>query len=77
MAPPCVYLEALFFFVITAYMMPGLCAALGSVSYSTRLKHGQRFDDTRMFCVLYSHDGRNGHKPVLNRQQALLFGIVV
>ena len=71
------YSEALFFFVITAYMVLGLCAALGSVSYSTRLKLGQRFDDTAMFCVLYSHDGRNGHKAVLNRQQVLLLGIVV
>ena len=70
------YLEALFFLVITAYMVRVLCAALGSVSYSTRLKHGQRFDDTRMFCVLYSHDGRSGNKPVLNGQQVFLFEIV-
>ena len=76
MASPCVYSEALFLLVITAYMVPGLYAALGSVSYSTRLKHGQRFDDTRMFCILYPHDGRGGNKPVLNRQQVLSFGIV-
>lgn len=64
-------------FVITAYMVLGLCTVLGSASYSTRLKHGQRFDDTRMFCVLYSHDGRIDNKPVLSGQQVLLFEIVV
>lgn len=66
------YLEVFFLLVIIAYMVPGLCAVLGSASYSTRLKHGQRFDDTRMFCVLYSCDGRSDNKSALNGQVLLV-----
>ena len=58
-------------------MVLDLCTVLGFASYSTRLKHGQRFDDTRMVCVLYSHDGRIDNKSVLNGQQVLLFEIVI
>ena len=71
------YLEGFCLFVIIAYMVLDLCTVLGSASYSTRLKHGQRFDDTRMFCVLYSHDGRIDNKRVVNGQQVLLLEIVV
>ena len=66
------YSETFVLLVITAYMVSDLCTVLGFVSYATRLKDGQRIDDTRMFCVLYSHDGRNENKPVLNGQQVLL-----
>ena len=67
------YLEVFFFLlVIIAYMVPGLCAVLGSASYSTRLKNGQRLDDIRMFCVLYSCDDRSDNETALNGQRVLL-----
>ena len=56
--------------VSSAFMVPGLCATLGSVSYSTVLVH-DRGVDTRM---LYSHDGRSNNKVVLSDTKSILHG---